>query len=324
MRAVHVVTRLNVGGIARFLQTGRAAVDVLVRGVVEPAETEAPWEGEQVVLEALRRPIGVRDARALSALTATLRRLRPDVVHTHASKAGALGRIAARRLGIPCIHTFHGHVLAGYPGSALYRRLERRLAPLARLTATGPETARSLRSMLGAPVELVAPGVELPPAPEDARSRWRRRWGDPARVALWVGRAARVKRPEAFVAAARRAGYLPVLAGASGVPGALCLGTVDRIEEIYAASDVVVCSSRREGTPYAVLEAMWCGRPVVSRPVGDVPWIVGDAGVVTEDLAGALRALPAGLGARAAERVRARFPAAAVAPRLRALYASMI
>jgi glycosyltransferase involved in cell wall biosynthesis len=138
-----------------------------------------------------------------------------------------------------------------------------------------------------------------------------------------------VKRPERFVAAARAAGYLPVVAGATGVRDALCLGSVDRMEDLYAACDVVVCSSRREGTPYALLEGMAAGRPVVAPPVGDIPWLVGDAGVVTEDLAGALSDLagadaPDRLGVRAKRRVRERFPAGAVAPRLRALYATLL
>jgi glycosyltransferase involved in cell wall biosynthesis len=324
VKAVHVVTRLNVGGIARFLETGSDAVDVLVRGVAPAGEAEARWEGEQRVIEELRRPLHPRDARALRRLTRVLESLQPDIVHTHASKAGALGRLAARRLGVPCVHTFHGHVLRDYPGSWFYRLLERRLAPLARLTATGPESAAELGVLLGREVDVLAPGVRLPDAAPGARERWRRQWGDPERVALWVGRAARVKRPGAFVEAARSAGYLPVVAGATGIPGALCLGVVDRMEEVYAAADVAVCSSRREGTPYSVLEAMWCGRPVVAPPIGDVPWMVGDAGVVTDDLAGALRNLPVGLGERAAARVREHFPADAVARRLRALYARLL
>jgi len=324
VRAVHIVTRLNVGGIARYLEAARGAVDVLVRGVAGPGESEARSDGEQRALSSLRRPIHPRDARALRALTETLEDLRPDVVHTHASKAGALGRLAARRLKIPCVHTFHGHVLDGYRGFRLFRFLERRLAPLASLTATGPETAHRISSLVRRDVAVLPPGVFLPDPAPGARARLRRAWGSPERVALWVGRPARVKRPGRFVAAARAAGFLPVVAGATGIDGALCLGVVDRIEEVYAACDAVVCSSDREGTPYAVLEAMWAGRPVVAPPVGDVPWIVGDAGVVTHDLAGALSRLPEGLGARAAARVRERFPAAAAAARIRAHYATML
>ena len=296
--------------------------------MAEPTETEARWTGEQDVLPVLGRPLRLgADRWALKALTATLERLKPDVIHTHASKAGALGRLAARRLGVPCVHTFHGHVLRDYFGpirSAMMRMIERRLAPWARLTATGPSTASELERILATRVGLLEPGIALPPAAAGTRQRLRRSWGDPRRVALMVGRAAAVKRPGRFVEAARAAGYLPVIAGAVGVPGALCLGTVERMEEVYAACDVVVCSSVREGTPFSILEAMWCGKPVVARPVGDVAWLVGDAGIVTDDLAGALRNLPPDLGARAAERVRTRFPADAVAPRLLSLYGEMV
>jgi glycosyltransferase involved in cell wall biosynthesis len=333
VKSCHIVTRLNVGGIARFLEVGRDAVDTLVRGRVEPGEIEAPWAGPEVDCPEMRRSIApLRDRRALHDLLGILERLQPDVVHTHASKAGALGRTAARRLGIPCVHTFHGHVLSGYFGrlrSGLFRAAERRLARTSRITATGPATARELERLLDAPVEVIAPGVALPAPDPDARARWRRGWGDPERVALLVGRGAAVKQTGLFVAAARDAGYLPVVAGASAVPGALALGTVAHIEEVYAAADVVVCSSRREGTPYALLEAMWSGRPVVAHPVGDVPWVIGDAGMATWDLADGLARLRdpelrEEIGARAAGEVRRRFPASALAPRLRALYAAMV
>jgi hypothetical protein len=62
--------------------------------------------------------------------------------------------------------------------------------------------------------------------------------------------------------------------------------------------------------------------------VGDVPWVVGEGGIVTEDLEGGLarfrdEGLRGALGAAAAARVRRLFPASAVAPRLRALYAGL-
>jgi glycosyltransferase involved in cell wall biosynthesis len=330
VRAVHVVTRLNVGGIARYLEGARAAVDVLVRGVAEGGEVEARWEGAQVVVPALRRSIDpLRDTRAVLDLVRRIDRLRPDVVHTHASKAGALGRLAARLLGVPWVHTFHGHALRGYfprPVAALFAATERFLARGGKVTATGPATARELEAWLGVPVRVLPPGVALPPAAPGARERWRRSLGDPERIALLVGRDVPLKGHGRFVAAARQAGFLPVVAGARRVPGALALGHVDRMQDLYDAVDVVVCASHAEGTPFALLEAAWCGRPAVAPPVGDVPWVVGEGGIVTEDLATGLarlrdRALVAELGAAAAARVRRRFPALAVAPRLRALYA---
>jgi len=332
MRAVHVVTRLNVGGIARFLEMGRGAVDVLVRGIAPPAEDEAAWAGPQLVVPALRRPVHpLRDAEALRALLRHLRRLAPDVLHTHASKAGALGRVAARVLGIPCVHTFHGHVLADYFPRAAARVLEaveRRLARWATVTATGPATARDLEARLGVRVEVLPPGIELPPPAPDARARWRASLGDPERIALGVGRAAAVKDHARFVAAAREAGYLPVIAGARRVTGAVALGRVEGMQDLYAACDVVVCASRREGTPFALLEAAWSERPIVATPVGDVPWLVGSGGIITDDLASGLRRLRdpdlrLELGRRAGEDVRKRFPRRDLAPRLRALYARL-
>jgi len=330
--AVHLVTRLNAGGIARFLETGRDAVDLLLRGRAEAPETEASWPGREAVVPALRRRVNpAGDARALASLLALLRRVRPSVLHTHASKAGALGRVAAKILGIPCVHTFHGHVLAGtFPAawSALFRRVERALARFARLTATGPATARWLEERLGVPVGVVPPGVALPPPSPGARERLRASWGSPERVALAVARPAAVKELGRFVEAARGAGYLPVVAGSARLPGALALGHVEAIQDAYEACDVVVSSSRSEGTPYALLEAAWCGRAVVATPVGDVPWIVRGGGVVGEDLRGALERLRdpelrADLGAAGARDVRARFPASSVAPRLRELYADV-
>jgi len=330
--AAHLVTRLNVGGIARYLEMARGAVDHLVRGQVEGAEREASWLGPQTRLRALRRSIDpVRDLRALLDLERLLRRLRPTILHTHASKAGALGRIVARRLGIACVHTFHGHVLEGYfprPLSRLLERAERFLARGVRLTATGPATARDLQARLGVPVAVLPPGIDLPDAPPGAREFLRAQWGRPERVALAVGRPVATKGLARFVRCARRAGFLPVVAGTGRLPGALALGTVRDMAGLYAASDVVVSASTREGTPYALLEAAWYGRPVVALPAGDVAWIVGDGGLVTEDLAsGLLRMRDPGLrlelGERAAVEVRRRFPVSGAVSRLRELYADL-
>jgi glycosyltransferase involved in cell wall biosynthesis len=86
-----------------------------------------------VIIPEMRRTINpLRDLAALSRIKSIIKEFKPDIVHTHASKAGALGRRAAHSMGVPIIiHTFHGHVFDSYfsgPRSAVYQSIERNLA----------------------------------------------------------------------------------------------------------------------------------------------------------------------------------------------------
>lgn len=79
------------------------------------------------------REIDIRnDIRSLRSIKEIIQEFKPDIVHTHASKAGALGRIAAIQLKVPIIvHTFHGHVFHSYFGTIktmIYKMIERYLA----------------------------------------------------------------------------------------------------------------------------------------------------------------------------------------------------
>ncbi|MGH3610092.1 MAG: glycosyltransferase, partial [Pseudonocardiaceae bacterium] len=143
-----MIARLNVGGPSIQAITLTRTLEpfgyetVLVRG------TEGELEGSMddlagslgvtaLHVPSLRRDPGWHDLRALVALIAIMRRERPRIVHTHAAKAGALGRLAAiaagwGRVDKPIVvHTFHGHSLTGYFStrrSAIYRRIEQLLA----------------------------------------------------------------------------------------------------------------------------------------------------------------------------------------------------
>ena len=86
-----------------------------------------------ITLSWLRREIGPRDFVAFSQLWYLLHRRAPDIVHTHAAKAGTLGRLAALVGPRPpvLVHTFHGHVLEGYfseRAARIFQAIERRLA----------------------------------------------------------------------------------------------------------------------------------------------------------------------------------------------------
>src|SRR2546423_6966458 len=125
LRVLRVVTRLNVGGPARQILAlqpklaRRGVSNLLVSGSVEEGEADlAELNGfdDVVRLPGLTRsmtPAG--DLAALVSLVRIVRRFRPDVVHTHMAKAGAIGRTAAALCRTPVrVHTYHGHTLHGY------------------------------------------------------------------------------------------------------------------------------------------------------------------------------------------------------------------
>lgn len=326
MRIARVLTRLNLGGPARQvlasdpLLAGRGHGIRVYAGAPEPGEgdlgDELAERGVDVVrVPGLRRGLGALldggDLRASRFLRRDLAGFAPDVVHTHASKAGALGRRAARAAApaAPRVHTFHGHVLEGYfpaPVSALMRAAERRLArDTDQLLAVSEATRADLVRFRVAPPERIGlrpPGIDLSgllALPEDRPSGpLRRELSIPpgAPVVAVIGRLAPVKRPdlavEVFARAAgeeHRDAHL-LLAGdggergaveraVAGLPEALAarvhlLGAVSRIERVHEAADVLLATSRSEGMPVAMIEAAAAARPVVTTAVGGVPELV--------------------------------------------------
>jgi glycosyltransferase involved in cell wall biosynthesis len=356
VRVVRIVTRANRGGPLRQLQ---ALVPGLARAGVEgPVWVGEPAAGETDCADLLRaagaevvRVPGLRravspaaDARVWRWMRSRLRRERPDVVHTHLAKAGALGRLAARAAHVPVVvHTFHGHHLTARLAARTAARLaERRLARATTAAVCLSESQRrDLVERFGVlPPEkavVVGPGIDV-----DAL----RASVDPERVArlraglvpeggvlfVWLGRFVDVKDPGGAVSAflrARAGGTAPPLrlamlgegplraasmrsAGPSG-GSATFTGEVDDPQHWIAAADAVVLSSRSEGTPIAAVEAACLGVPVVATAVGGVADVVrdGETGVLVPPPAGealgvAMRrlALDPALRARLGERAR--------------------
>jgi glycosyltransferase involved in cell wall biosynthesis len=358
-RVTRVITRLNIGGPARQAliltdaMEARGFESELVWGSVGPAEGQfdPPASMRNFHIEELRRQTRpVDDIRALLALRSRMRTRQPLVVHTHMAKAGALGRIAARQAGVPVVvHTFHGHVIEGYfsgPVSRAIVETERRLARWTdALIAVSPAVRDDLLGLgVGRSEQwrVIPLGLDLDPllSSKIEQTEARIRLGLPREGPMVgiVGRLVPIKDHATFISAMERvASERPdiqvVVAGdgelrkeleaqAQRVLGSRLhfLGWVTDLPNLYAALDVVVLTSRNEGTPVALIEAGAAGKPTVATHVGGVADVIdhGDTGLLapvgdTEMLARHILTIIRGgerancMGLRARARVAGRF-----------------
>jgi glycosyltransferase involved in cell wall biosynthesis len=361
-RVAVVITRLE-GGAGILALRGAAALDparfavTIITGSGGPLLGQARAAGLEVVLEpSLRTPIGpATDLAALRRLTALLRARPFDVVHTHTAKAGAVGRLAARRAGLGrIVHTYHGfpfHEFQSPVRRGAYVALERRLGRITDLAlAVGSGVAvEAVRRGLIPPdrIRTIGVAVDQPsPLAADpvARRRARRALGLPAEAIVVgaVGRLAYQKAPEDFLAALRalrRPGVVGVWVGGGELAGrmarlaaaqpqvpVLFTGERDDVPALLPAFDVFTLPSRYEGLPTVVVEAMLSGVPVAATAVNAVGDLVvpGETGLLVPPrrpdlLAAAVRSLldsPAD-AARMAAAARARLGARYGVPALR-------
>jgi glycosyltransferase involved in cell wall biosynthesis len=142
-RVLRIVNRFNLGGPAYNVTylTRYLAPDfetLLVGGMKDPSEASSEFILHEngikpVIIEEMQRSINpLNDIRAYKKIKKLIQDFKPHIVHTHASKAGGLGRLAAFSCHVPItVHTFHGHVFHSYFGdvkTTVYRNIERYLA----------------------------------------------------------------------------------------------------------------------------------------------------------------------------------------------------
>jgi len=350
MHLVHVIARLNDGGPARVLaELGRELaghghrVTILSGGcdASEPDLTELV-RANGVAVETVpglgRRVAPTDDLRAFRHVLARLRELRPDVVHTHTAKAGILGRVASRLLGLPVVHTYHGHVLHGYFPRVINRAiqgLERVVAGDCHHHALTPGQVRELYLRFGVGRGSHWHGLPVPVAPvAPRRADWHAQLVPGAPVVGFLGRLVAIKDGDLYLDVLAR------LAQRGPVQGVVCgdgvlreplearahaLGLRVRFTgfvpaaEAFGCFDLLLVTSRNEGQPLAVIEAGSAGVPAVAPPVGGLRDLIRWGGCVgaprtAEALAAACGALLADAGARERAARRARRLAARLAP----------
>ena len=313
------ITRLNIGGpaihailLTRGLQNDRFH-SLLVSG------QEAPGEGnmldlaercgvQPLMVDELGREVSpLNDLLAVKRLYRLIRRVRPQIVHTHMAKAGTAARLAARLARVPIvIHTYHGHVFHSYFSprkTAVFLNIERALGRLTdQIVAVGDTQRAELIGYRVAPAEKIVSiplGLQIESMldAETERGQLRAELGlnGVDRLVGIVARLVPIKAHEVFLEAAaevqrrvpnarfvivgdgERRAELEARARDLGLAErTLFLGWRRDMRKVYADLDVVVLSSLNEGSPVAIIEAMAAGRPVVSTEVGGVGEVVAN------------------------------------------------
>ena len=305
MRVLHIVAPGEIGGLERvveLLTRGQvsAGTEVHAALVLDPASPNHPLVALLADGGVIPHSIAISGRaylRERGAILELARRLRPHVVHTHGYRPDVIDAAAVRRVGIPTATTVHGFVGGGWR-NRLYERLQRRAY---RNFDAVIAVSRLLREQLildhvAADRLHVVQNAWQETAPPFDRDAARRTLGiapDAFRIG-WVGRLSGEKGADVLVDALVHLTDLPVSVSIVGnglerqslVARAMHLrvdhrvrwhGVVPDMARHFAAFDVFVLSSRTEGTPIVLFEAMATAVPIIAAAVGGVPDVVSSA-----------------------------------------------
>lgn len=319
MKICHVITRLIVGGAQEnTILTCRGLAekghDVTLIAGPQTGPEGSLWDKarssgcEVIELDSMRRAIRPSlDRRALRDMKSLFERISPDVVHTHSSKAGILGRRAARAAKVPCVvHTIHGmsfNRTQSWMARSVYRLLERNAAKYT--THFIAVADAMIEQAVGARISgrekftMIRSGLETERfAPDgDARSEWRARWGV-GKDDIVVGTIARLFENKgyeeilgALPGAVARCDRLRFVWVGDGAHRSLYerklsrLGLRDRViftgllppDEVgptINGFDLLLHASKWEGLPRALVQALLVEKPVVSFDNDGAPEVV--------------------------------------------------
>lgn len=324
MHILHAITPGAVGGlesVVRALAAGHAGRghQVTVAAVVDPDPDPHPLlvALEQAGAAVERIPArGRRYLQERRTLLEAIARRKPHVVHTHGYRSDVLAGSAAQAAGVPTLTTVHG-----FTGGDLKNRLYEHVQLMAfRRADAVVAVSRPLEAQLrqrGVPRDrlVLLPNAWAPgeaPRPRDTARAVLGLPGD-GFVAGWVGRISAEKGLDVFLRALAdpRLSEVRAVVVGEGRERPACealarsLGVADRVTwsgmvpdaaRLMTAFDAFVLSSRTEGTPMTLFEAMAAGVPAVVTAVGGVPDVAGDAALLVPPddpsaLAGAIAAV---------------------------------
>ena len=256
-------------------------------------------------IEEMSREVSLQnDYKAYKKIKEIIAEFKPDIVHTHASKAGLLGRLAARKMGVKVIvHTFHGHVFHSYFGklkTEIFRNLEKFLAKrtdkiIAISNIQKQELSEKYKIAKPNKFEVIPLGFDLSKYQENTtqnRKIFRDKFqiNDDTIAISIVGRLVPIKNHKLFIDAINQllkksdkeikafivgGGELfdelkEYVASLNLQNEIIFTSWIKETELVYAGSDIIALTSLNEGTPVSLIEAQASGLPIVSTNVGGV------------------------------------------------------
>ena len=306
MKVLHIITRMNTGGPAVFLDHLTNAISkldwesVIAYGYCENNELDYTdnhkLKAQLIKIISLHRSLNpVDDLRAFFQIRKVIKQVKPDLVNTHTSKGGFLGRIAAKSVSrkLPVVHTFHGHLIYGYFArykSFVFTIIERFMSLFtdSAVAVTG-ETKKSLiRLGIGKKLNWQVIPIGIPIQNKTVTDLTE---GNTLKI-LWVGRFTDIKDPlyaiNVFKSLANQGGlqieltmvgegelFEKVKTSAHNLPITFTGWMVNPFENIKEF-DLLMLSSKNEGLPLVMLEAANYGRATISRNVGGVGEFIKD------------------------------------------------
>ncbi len=329
IKVLRIINRFNIGGPtynATFLTAfmGPEFETLLVGGLPDKDESDSLYILEKygveplLIEEMVREPNISSDRKAYLKLKQIIKDFQPDIVHTHASKAGALGRRAAVSCKVPIIvHTFHGHVFHSYFGrikTQIFKTIERSLAKKSSaIIAISDTQSREIteihKVVKPEKMQVIPLGFDLLPFREkriNERTTTRNKFNiddDTVAIAI-VGRLAPIKNHDYFLDVIeqilpkidKKVAVFIVGDGSERVSVQArvdqinakfdnCITMTSWIEDIgtfNAGMDIICLTSKNEGTPVSLIEAQAAGIPVITTDVGGVRDIVleGETGYI--------------------------------------------
>jgi glycosyltransferase involved in cell wall biosynthesis len=300
MKVLHVVTRLNTGGPAVFLDHLTNAMSnmdcqsSIVYGFCEDNESDYAdnhkFSGELIKIKSLHRSLNlIDDLKAFFQIRKAIIKIKPDLVNTHTSKGGVLGRLAAKSVNrkLPVVHTFHGHLIYGYFAiykSLIFSFIEKFMSKFTdSAIAVTSETKKSITNLgIGKKLHWRVIPIGIPTTNDPVQQL-----SDNASLKiLWVGRFTNIKDPFYAIDVIENI----MKEGMSNIELKM-VGDGELFEEVKNAAnelpitftglmrnpfenikdfDLLMLSSKNEGLPLVILEAANHGRATISRNVGGV------------------------------------------------------